>query len=200
MSSPLFRTEQAQVTPELAKVRARYDAIAADAEAIAGMPAPDVVLSTEMTVLLATEARRLDGRQWSDWLSWCGDESILWVPLDTRSPHPGNDQSLFLDDRRRIEERLWRFVDPNAWAVVPGGREVRAVTGVEAWPDPVRPSEVLVSSVLTLQHVRTQRVFSTVGRQVHRLRRDAERGWTLVQKTMLFPQLEAGSPHLGWLI
>ncbi|MFT4211536.1 MAG: aromatic-ring-hydroxylating dioxygenase subunit beta [Microbacterium sp.] len=196
----VYRTEDAELTRGLSAVRARYDAIANDVDIVASLGAPVVPLSLELAVVLATEARLLDEERWHDWLGWCDDEAVLWVPLDTRTPHPAADQSLFLDDRRRLEERVWRFTDPNAWALTPSGRAIRAVSGVEAWHDPDEPSEALVSSVLTLQHVRGQNVFATVGRQVHRLRRrDADR-WSLLHKVLLLPQLDAGTPHLGWLM
>ncbi|MFT4082180.1 MAG: aromatic-ring-hydroxylating dioxygenase subunit beta, partial [Nocardioides sp.] len=151
---------------------------------------------------LAAEARWLDHERWRDWLSHCCDDTVVWVPLDTRSPHPGDDQSLFLDDRRRLDERVWRFLDPNAWALVPSGTVVRSVSGVEAWP--AGPDELVVSSVLGLQQVRAHRTWATTGRQVHRLRAvprtEGGTAYLLVHKIMLLPHLEAGSPHLGWLL
>ncbi|MDX2377656.1 hypothetical protein M4I32_12675 [Microbacterium sp. LRZ72] len=199
MTSPLYRTPDDEITPDLQLVRGRYDSLARDVETVRGLASADPALSAEVAQLLHAEARQLDAERWQEWFSWCTDDTMLWVPVNTRTPHPGSDQGLFLDDRRRLEERLWRFMDPNAWAIVPSGQVVRAVTGVEAWPDAERPGEVLVSSCLSLQHVRHQAVFTTVGRQVHRLGRTGDR-WTLIQKTLLLPHLAAGSPHLGWLI
>jgi 3-phenylpropionate/cinnamic acid dioxygenase small subunit len=200
VSSSLYRTDEAQVTPELRSVRDRYDALANDVVTVRHAGAPDAGLTVAIAPLLHTEARRLDAEQWQDWVAWCCEETILWVPLNTRTPHPGDDQSLFLDDRRRIDERIWRFLDPNAWGVVPTGEVVRAVSSVEAWTAPDTPDEALVSSTIHLQHVRRGRVLRTLGRQVHRLRRGQDGMWMLLQKTLLLPELAAGTPHFGWLI
>jgi 3-phenylpropionate/cinnamic acid dioxygenase small subunit len=194
--SGLYRTPGAEVTPGLAAVRARYDALAADLAAVAAAPVADPAPSAAAAAVLAAEARRLDHGRWQDWLGWCGEDTVLWVPLDVRAAHPGDDQSLFLDDRRRLDERIWRFTDPSAWALHPAGTVVRGVSGVEAWPS---DDGMLVSSVLSIQHVRAQRTWATTARQVHRLRGTGG-GWRLVHKILLIPRLEAGGPHLGWLL
>lgn len=205
----LYRTAAADVTQELAGVRARYDLIAADLAAVRAAGPADPTATGEAARCLLAEARHLDAEGWQEWLRWCDDDTVLWVPLDTRAAHPGHDQSLFLDDRRRLDERVWRFTDPNAWSLHPFGETVRSVAGVEAWPDEARndtsgeaASEILVASTLTLQHVRSGAAWSTLARQVHRLRSDpsAPGGWRLVHKVILLPQLAAGTPHLGWLM
>lgn len=198
--SRLYRTPKSEVTSQLAAVRRRYDAIAADLLAAAAAPVADPGLAAEAAAVVTAEARILDARDWQRWLDWCGEETVLWVPLDVRAAHPGSDQSLFLDDRRRLDERVWRFTDPSAWALNPPASVIRGVSGVEAWPDGIE--QLLVSSVLSLQHVRARAVWSTQARQVHRLRREPSRpaGWILVHKVLLIPALDAGSPHLGWLL
>ncbi|MEV8267766.1 aromatic-ring-hydroxylating dioxygenase subunit beta [Microbacterium sp. NPDC076911] len=200
MSSPLYRTPDSEVTVGIASVRDRYDGLRQDVEDVRGAPGADARLSADVAQWLYSEARLLDNERWEDWAASCCDETILWVPIDSRTPNPGSDQALFLDDRRRLDERIWRFLDPNAWAVVPGGQVVRSVTRVEAWLDAKKTDEVLVSSCLSIQHVRNQSTFSTAGHQVHRLRRATDNSWTLIQKTLLLPQLAAGTPHLGWLM
>lgn len=209
MTSSLYRTPAEDVSRELAGVRARYDALGDDVASVAAMPSGDPALSAAAASALLAEARLLDARRWRDWLGWCSDDAVMWVPLDLEDPRAGDGQSLFLDDRRRLDERVWRFSDPNAWALVPPGRVTRVVAGVEAWC--VTPAEerggreILVSSTLSLQYVRGDTVWATAGRQVHRLRAVDEPeakgpGWRLVHKTLLLPALRAGTPHLGWLL
>jgi 3-phenylpropionate/cinnamic acid dioxygenase small subunit len=198
----MYRTPAELLTGRLRSVRERYDALAADVEDVCSAPIADPALSQSLSVVLAAEARRLDNEIWNEWLAWCAEETMVWVPLSTRKPHPAADQSLFLDDRRRLEERVWRFTDPNAWAVVPFGRTTRGVAGVEAWR--AATGEILCSSALSLHHVRSGKVYATAGRQIHRLRANPDRAdgppYTLVHKILLLPDLEAGSPHLGWLL
>lgn len=197
----LYRTPDHELTPQLDAVRARYDTLAADLTTVAAAPTADPAVTAEAAAVLRAEARILDAGDWQRWLDWCGEDAVLWVPLDVRSAHPGTDQSLLLDDRRRLDERVWRFTDPNAWALHPAGVVTRGVSAVEAWPaDAV--DEVLVASVLALQHVRGAAVWATQARQIHRLRRRPTHpnGWALVSKVLLIPALDAGSPHLGWLL
>jgi 3-phenylpropionate/cinnamic acid dioxygenase small subunit len=196
--SALYRTPSDQLTAQLAGVRERYDALAADLATAAAAPIADPVLSAEVAMVLRAEARLLDAGNWPRWLDWCAADTLLWVPLNVRAAHPGDDQSLFLDDRRRLDERIWRFTDPNAWALNPPGLVTRAVSAVEAWE--AEPGQILAAGVLGLQHVRGRTRWATQGRQVHRLRRSADGSWQLVHKIMLIPALEAGSPHLGWLL
>lgn len=209
MTSFLYRTPAEDLTGELTGVRARYDALSSDVASVATMPAADPALSAAAASVLLAEARLLDARRWGEWLARCADDAVLWVPLDTEDPRAGEGQSLLLDDRRRLDERVWRFTDPNAWALAPPGRVTRVVAGVEAWPvtsaEEPTGQEILVSSTLSLQHVRGDTVWATAGRQVHRLRADAEpeaqdSEWRLVHKVLLLPALRAGTPHLGWLL
>ncbi len=199
MTSSLYRTPPAEVTADLSAVRARYDRLGADVATVRGAGVSDPAVSAAVAPLVFAEARWLDGHRWQDWLAWCDDDTMVWVPLDVTHPAAGDDQSLFLDDRRRLDERVWRFGDPFAWALVPGGTVVRSVTAVEAWPCPAEsggaPDEVLVSSSVTIQYVRLGSVWTTSGHQIHRLR--ARR---LVHKILLLPALSAGTPHLGWLM
>lgn len=207
MTSSLYRTPAEDLTGELAGVRARYDALSADVASAATMPAADPALSAAAASALLCEARLLDARRWGDWLAWCTDDAVLWVPIDTGDPRAGDGQSLLLDDRRRLDERVWRFSDPNAWALVPAGMVTRSVAGVEAWSvtsaEEPPAQEILVSSTVSLQYVRGDTVWATAGRQVHRLRAEAtarEAEWRLVHKVLLLPALRAGTPHLGWLL
>ena len=120
------------------------------------------------------------------------------MPLDAATATRQTDQALFLDDHRRIGERIWRMSDTSAWALQPPAVTVRLVGSVEAWPLD-GDGEVIVASAILLQHTRLQSHFTTAGRQIHRLRRHAD-GWRLARKILLLPEQAVGTPHLGWLL
>lgn len=183
----------------LGAVRALYDGLATDLAFAdtAPPPAPDPAAAAFLTY----EARLLDAGRRDTWLALVEAAGWFWVPLPP-SRHPGRDQSLILDDRRRLTERVWRFMDTNAWALQPGPRVVRAITGVEAWPCPAQRGETIVASVITLARHDARGAWSTIGRQVHRLVRmpDDPAGFRIRHKILDLPALGTGTPHLAWLL
>lgn len=183
-------------------VDALYDGLAADVAAVAQYGgSPDPVLRGEIFAVLATEARFLDLRQFERWHEMWDEDGWFWVPVLSKS-HPARDQALFLDDYRRMAERVWRMRDPNAWALVPAAETVRMIGSVEAWelsPAEAGPREVIAASALMITYVRMNQVTNLSARQVHRLRRHAD-GWHLYRKIMLIPEIAKATPHLGWLV
>lgn len=178
-------------------VKALYQSLRDDVAFVARAPAADPALSASAGSALHAEARLLDARAFDRWLALWDADATYWVPLSSDGD-PETDQALFLDDHRRLGERVWRMHDRSAWALYPEGDAVRLIGGVEAWPLEVE-DEIIVASTMTLQYVRLQSVFATAGRQIHRLRRGAD-GWRITRKVLLLPAQAAGTPHLGWLL
>ena len=96
------------------------------------------------------EARQLDARRFDAWLEWLTEDAVLWIPL-AETPHPATDQSLFLDDRRRLGDRVrWRG-ERSAWGQHPPSATVRTVGTIEAWTGrPVDVRRVLVRSAFVI--------------------------------------------------
>jgi len=182
--------------PGLKRVLDLYASLRADVASLPECPPAEPALCAEAAAFLAYEARLLDGRAFQPWLDLWDEDGLFWAPL-TVDGDPANDQALFLDDHRRIRERIWRMGDTSAWALHPAAVTLRLVGSVEAWPLP--GGEILASSAIALQHTRLQAQFSTIGRQIHRLRRGPA-GWRLHRKILLLPEQTIGTPHLGWLL
>ena len=121
------------VVMTLADLHHRYDDLAAVVAWWRSVPSSmplDDDLDTARRHVVA-EARLLDDERYDDWLSDWAPDGILWVPLDPAA-HPGADQSFFLDDVRRLRERVtWRR-QSSAWSQHPPVRAVRSTTNVEA--------------------------------------------------------------------
>ncbi len=188
----------------LKRVKALYDDLAAERDWVLAAPlATHSALVANVARFLAQEARLLDAGHFERWLQLWDPQGWYWVPL-RRDSHPGADQALFLDDRRRLQERVWRMRDPYAWGIQPLPEMVRAISGVEAWEHPGDEGAVLASSTLMLQVVGGSQPRQVVARQIHRLRPKAEgaevEGFEMVRKTLLIPELAQGSRHLGWLL
>ncbi|MFS8803335.1 hypothetical protein NW813_03410 [Synechococcus sp. R55.6] len=189
----------AQHVSGLEQVKALYDDLAAVRDwVLAAPPATDEVLIAAARRFLSFEARLLDGKRFESWLELWAPRGWYWIPLRQNS-HPAQDQALFLDDRRRLQERVGRMQDPYAWGIQPLPQVLRAITNVEAWKSPAE--EVLSSSILTLHVFKgsSSGAHLVAAHQIHLLCQQPE-GFQILRKIMLIPELAQGSPHLGWLL
>ncbi|MEM1287674.1 MAG: aromatic-ring-hydroxylating dioxygenase subunit beta [Pseudomonadota bacterium] len=147
----------------------------------------------EVTPIIECEARFLDAGEYQRWLDLYDDDACLWVPAHV-DDHPGRDQALAFDDKRRLRERAWHMHDPEAWAIThPRPVTLRALGQVAAWSN---RSGFLAVAPLTITHVRRGPAHILHGRQVLELTQHG----LIRTKALLFPQLALGAPHLGWLM
>jgi len=174
-------------------VLARYDELG---ELLAGMddrPPADPELWGPASAALLHEARLLDAGRFEDWLCGWTDDAVLWVPLSAPA-HPGTDQSLLLDDRRRLAERVeWRR-DPSAWGQQPPSRTIRIVGSVEAW---AAPRGLVTRSTLLIDEHRHGRRQQLAGCQIHELVGDDLRRRT---KILVVPALGTGVRNPSFLM
>ena len=80
------------------------------------------------------EARRLDAREFEDWLAMLTDDVRIRVPVRTTTAEGGEDEFLDLchldDNRWRLEKRVERLRTEHAWAERPASRTRHFVTNV----------------------------------------------------------------------
>src|SRR5215210_6629622 len=84
-------------------------------------------------MLLEREARLLDQLRYEDWLAMLARECIYWVPSTPAAGDPRREISVMFDDRRRLEDRIYRLRTGFAWSQAPASRTVRLVTNVEVF-------------------------------------------------------------------
>ena len=177
-----------------ADVLARYDELAGLLAGMDARPRADPDLSAAAAAALLHEARLLDAGRFEDWLAGWTDDAVLWVPLSVPA-HPGADQSLLLDDRRRLAERVkWRR-DPSAWGQQPPSLTTRIVGGVEAWAPPT--GGLVTRSSLLIDEHRHGRHQQLAGRQIHELVGDDLRRRT---KIFVVPALATGVRNPSFLL
>ena len=83
--------------------------------------------------LLEREARLLDQLRYDDWLALYTPECIYWVPSTPKAGDPRREISVMFDDRRRLEDRVYRMRTGFAWSQAPASRTVRFLTNVEVF-------------------------------------------------------------------
>jgi 3-phenylpropionate/cinnamic acid dioxygenase small subunit len=112
---------------------ALYDRLMAmHREVVSAPPMSDPGLRFEAEAFLNHEARLLDNRDFGGWLELFTEELIYWLPQDETSD-PRHSVSLWLDDRRRLEDRLVRFNTGFVYNQIPHRRLRRSVSNIEAW-------------------------------------------------------------------
>jgi 3-phenylpropionate/cinnamic acid dioxygenase small subunit len=91
----------------------------------------DAAARDEARVLIHREARLLDRNQLQDWLGLFAAECLYWVPATPEGGDPRREVAVCFDDRRRLEDRVYRLMTGNAWSQVPRSRTVHLVSNVE---------------------------------------------------------------------
>lgn len=83
--------------------------------------------------LLEREARLLDQLRFDEWLALYAGECIYWVPATPAGGDPRREVAISFDDRRRLEDRIYRLRTGCAWSQAPKSRTVRMVSNVEVF-------------------------------------------------------------------
>ena len=84
-------------------------------------------------ILIEREARLLDQLNFDDWLAMYSPECIYWVPGTPDAGDPRREIAMSFDDRRRMEDRIYRLRTGYAWSQAPKSRTVRLITNVEVF-------------------------------------------------------------------
>jgi len=84
-------------------------------------------------ILVEKEARLLDQLRFDEWLAMYAPECIYWVPGTPQAGDPRREISISFDDRRRMEDRIYRLRTGYAWSQAPASRTVRMISNVEVF-------------------------------------------------------------------
>jgi len=83
--------------------------------------------------LIEKEARLLDQLRFDEWLAMYSPECVYWVPGTPEAGDPRREIAISFDDRRRMEDRIYRLRTGYAWSQAPKSRTVRMVSNVEVF-------------------------------------------------------------------
>ena len=84
-------------------------------------------------MLVEQEARLLDQLKFDEWLAMYTPECVYWVPATPAAGDPRREVAISFDDRRRMEDRIFRLRTGYAWSQAPKSRTVRMVSNVEVF-------------------------------------------------------------------
>ena len=82
---------------------------------------------------LNREARFLDETRLEDWLKLYSLECIYWVPGSADGGDPRKEVAISFDDRRRLEDRIFRLATGAAWSQHPESRTIRLISNLEVY-------------------------------------------------------------------
>ncbi len=108
----------------------------------------DAAVRDEFRRLVAREARLLDQLRYDDWLGMYAAECIYWVPSTPDAGDPRREIAVMFDDRRRLEDRIYRLRTGFAWSQAPQSRTVRLITNVEVFATAQDDTRMLRSNFL----------------------------------------------------
>ena len=93
----------------------------------------DASVRDECRRLLEREARLLDQARYAQWLAMFTPECVYWVPATPAAGDLRREVAVSFDDRRRLEDRVFRLESGYAWSQTPASRTVRLVSNVEVF-------------------------------------------------------------------
>jgi benzoate/toluate 1,2-dioxygenase beta subunit len=93
----------------------------------------DPVERDRFRALIEREARLLDELRFDEWLALYTPECIYWMPASPEAGDPRREVAISFDDRRRMEDRIFRLRTGYAWSQAPRSRTVRMISNVEVF-------------------------------------------------------------------
>jgi 3-phenylpropionate/cinnamic acid dioxygenase small subunit len=134
----------------------------------------------EFRRLIEREARLLDRLLYDDWLAMYAPECVYWVPSTPNAGDPRREIAVMFDDRRRLEDRIYRLRTGFAWSQAPQSRTVRLITNVEVFLTGREDARMLRSNFLISEFWDKETRLLT-GWAGHRVVRDPA-GWKIAAK------------------
>jgi len=120
--------------------------------------------------LVETEARLLDQLLFEDWLKLFAPECVYWVPSTPERGDPRSEIAVMFDDRRRLEDRVFRLRTGYAWSQAPSSRTSRLICNVEVFSGKT-PDQRMVRSNFSISEFWDNEIRALAGWTGHRFRK-----------------------------
>lgn len=143
----------------------------------------DPAVRDRCRALVEREARLLDEQRFDDWLALYASECLYWVPATAPAGDPRREVAVAFDDRRRLEDRLYRVRTGYAWSQTPVSRTSRLVANVTVFAGAA--DTLMVRSSFLIGEFRAGETRVLAGWYGHRLARRDEGYEILVKQVNL---------------
>jgi 3-phenylpropionate/cinnamic acid dioxygenase small subunit len=120
--------------------------------------------------LIEQEARILDRLLYEEWIDLYAPECLYWVPSTPEGGDPRTEIAVMFDDRRRLEDRIFRLRTGFAWSQAPSSRTSRIVSNVEVF-DSARDDQRMVRSNFAISEFWDGEIRVLAGWTGHRFRK-----------------------------
>lgn len=140
----------------------------------------DAAVRDEFRRLVEREARLLDQVRYEDWLAMYAAECVYWVPSTPHGGDPRREIAVMFDDRRRLEDRVYRLRTGFAWSQAPQSRTTRLITNVEVFATARDDARMLRSNFL-ISEFWDKETRTLTGWAGHRIVRSSS-GWKIAAK------------------
>lgn len=144
----------------------------------------DPTLRDSCRRLLEKEARLLDQDRLDDWLGLYAPECLYWVPATPQGGDPRREIAVCFDDRRRLEDRIFRLNNDFAWSQKPRSRTSRLISNVTVYKTAVANDFMVRTTFFTSEFQASDKRTYT-GWYGHRLRESGDNWEILVKQVNL---------------
>jgi 3-phenylpropionate/cinnamic acid dioxygenase small subunit len=151
----------------------------------------------EIELFLFREARLLDEGKMEDWLELFSSECLYWIPITPGGGNPLKEVSTAFDDRRRLEDRIYRLKTGYAWSQIPTSRTIRLLSNIEVWNVGEDQVRVRVNFMLTEFRTGRQKLYS--GWCGYRLKK-VEGEWKIVVRQVNLIDSDQGHENLTFIL
>jgi len=170
---------------------ARYERLAVFiAHMQADSETADAIADDEILKLLYLESRLLDQRLFEKWMELFSADLIYWVPMVWGPQDPKFESSIYLDDRRRLGDRVGAILTGALHAQTPPSRTRRMLSNLEQWN--VSDHEMRVRANVVIWEYRKHETRSYPGTQEYEIVRDSGK---LSIRTKVVRLLNSDSPQ-----
>jgi benzoate/toluate 1,2-dioxygenase beta subunit len=150
----------------------------------------DSIPDSDILKLLFLESRLLDEKFFEKWMGLFSQELIYWVPMIFGPQNPKYETSIYLDDRRRLGDRVGAILTGALHAQIPASRTRRMLSNIEQRN--VSENEIRVRANVVIWEYRKHETRSYPGTQEYEIVRESGE---LLIRTKVVRLLNSDSPQ-----
>ena len=153
----------------------------------------------EVAHLLYREARLLDERLYDEWLAQYTAQCMVWVPAQPEPVDPRLATGIYLDDRRRMGDRVAMIRTGHLHAQTPPSRTRRMLTNAEQWVDAQADCIVARANFVIWEHRKGQ-TRAWPGYQVVEVARSATGALLIANKIVCLLERDAPQGNYAFIL